>query len=251
MARPPAPDPDPGIAKVASALLARRPGNGVFIVAITGAVSVGKTTFAAAVESHLSRCGSLSVDCVCTDGFLYPNAVLAERRLTMRKGFPESYDTTALLEALASIRTGHAYFPGYSHATYDIDPGLARRVTRPDILIIEGLNLSIASAGAGAIDALIYLDADDAVVEDWYATRFITLWAAAEHDLGSFYVRFRHLSREQAEAFARSIWRAINLPNLLQNIAPAREIADIVVTKRPDHRILGLLERRGGVLSCI
>ncbi|HEY5106798.1 MAG TPA: hypothetical protein VII73_08495 [Caulobacteraceae bacterium] len=251
MVRTRAPAPDPGVAKVARALLARRTGDGAFIVAITGAVAVGKTTFATTLERVLKSTGSLSVERVCTDGFLYSNAMLAERDLAMRKGFPESYDTAALIGALTTVRAGGAEFPGYSHVTYDVDPALVRRISAPDILLVEGLSLPIASAAAGTIDALIYLDADEAVVEAWYVARFLELWTAAQFDPGSFYARFRHLGREEAQAFARSVWRAINLPNLRENIAPARDIADIVVTKGADHRTLGVLERRGGAQSCI
>jgi type I pantothenate kinase len=138
------------------------------------------------------------------------------------------------------VRLGPVDFPGYSHVIYDVDPGLARRIERPDILIIEGLSLDIdrgAAAGARLLDALVYLDAEEADIEAWFVERFLGLWAAAEHDPASFYARFRGLDRGQAAGLARTVWASINLPNLRENIVKARELADIVVRKGPDHGI--------------
>jgi len=167
--------------------------------------------------------------------------VLDMRGLTARKGFPESYDAAALRQALNQVRDGPAAFPGYSHVTYDVDPALLRRIDRPDVLIIEGLSLDLdrQSTGQGPrlVDCLIYLDADEADIEQWFVGRFLGLWAAAEHDPASFYARFRGLDRDQTAALARTVWNQVNLPNLREHIAKARDVADIVVRKRLDHAI--------------
>ena len=229
--------PPDGAAEAAALLRERRPAQGPFIVALTGSVASGKTTFAealkAAVESWPDR---PTVELVCTDGFLRPNAELDAAGLTIRKGFPETYDAEALAGALAQVRQGPATFPAYSHVTYDVDPALAREVTPPDVLIVEGLCLQ-APVGA---DALIYLDADEALIEDWFVERFIGLWAAAEHDETSFYRRFRTMAEPAARDFARMVWTQINLPNLREHIAAARGIADIVVRKGVGHAALAV-----------
>lgn len=229
-----------GLGLLEQALRDRRPERGSFIIGVTGAVASGKSTLSAALRSQLMAWpGRPSVELVCTDGFLHSNRTLDRLGLTARKGFPESYDTLALRRALAQVRRGPAAFPGYSHVTYDVDPAATRRIDRPDILIIEGLSLDIDREAGGSdprlIDALIYLDADEADIECWFVGRFLGLWEAAEHDPASFYARFRSLDREQAAGLAHTVWEQVNLPNLRENIVGARELADIIVRKRLDH----------------
>jgi type I pantothenate kinase len=226
-------------ADVARAVESMRPDLPPFIIAITGSVAAGKSAFAAALAGVFSG----RVEVASTDGFLFPNAVLDARGLTLRKGFPESFDTEALADTLALARVGPAVFRGYSHVTYDVDAGLVRRIDRPDVLIIEGLGLG---PHRGAVDALIYLDADEADLESWFVARFMELWAGAEHDPASFYARFRGMDRAAAAAFARSVWSGINLPNLREHISTQRDRADLVVRKGPGHAIVEILERYEG-----
>ncbi|MDP3632489.1 hypothetical protein [Phenylobacterium sp.] len=230
------------LSQVADRLTARRPASGTYIIGVTGAVAAGKTVFAAALAEHLAAAGE-KVELVCTDGFLFSNARLAELDLSNHKGFPPSYDHAALRAALESVRREPTSFPGYSHVTYDIDPALARTLDRPDILIIEGLNL-IPTHGPSLIDSLIYLDAPEYDLEAWYTARFMGLWEAAEHDPGSFYARFRNMSRAETEGLARMVWEKVNLKNLHDHILPARDQADLVVRKGPGHQILAV-ETRG------
>ena len=60
-----------------------------------------------------------------------------------RKGFPESYDRRGLLRFVAEVKSGkdEVSAPVYSHLTYDIVPGEQIVVRRPDVLIVEGLNV--------------------------------------------------------------------------------------------------------------
>jgi len=231
-----------GLSSLERALRDRRPDLGCFIIGVTGSVASGKSTLSAELRSRLQAWPERPrVELVCTDGFLHPNTVLDARGLAGRKGFPESYDASAMRQALSDVRRGPAAFPGYSHVTYDVDPALLRRIDRPDVLIIEGLSLDLdrrpTATGPRLLDCLIYLDADEADIEHWFIGRFLGLWAAAEHDPTSFYARFRGLDRDQAAALARTVWNQVNLPNLREHIARARDVADIVVRKRPDHGI--------------
>jgi type I pantothenate kinase len=226
----------PSLADVRDLLSAHRPAAGPYVVAITGSVAAGKSVFAGELAAGFAaQPNRPNVEIVCTDGFLMDNAALEARGLAPRKGFPESYDVPAMRAALAAIRQGPARFPGYSHITYDIDPALARTLEPPGVLIVEGLGLH-ADHG-GLIDALIYLDADEADLEAWFTERLVGLWRAAEHDPASFYARFRHLDEPGARDFARMVWGAINLPNLRDHIVQARALADIVIRKGPDHAI--------------
>ena len=207
------------------------------LVGITGSVAVGKTHFATALSAALAP----DVATFSTDGFLFPNTILQQRGLLLRKGFPESYDADALLTTLAALRTGAATVPVHSHASYDIDPALARRVGSAAFVVVEGLGLSGFADGRSAqtaLDVLIYIDADPADIEAWYVARFLGLWRAGVDDPGSFYHRFAALPEAGVLALARHTWATINRPNLDNHIARARADADIVLHKTADHRLL-------------
>ncbi|MDP3855143.1 hypothetical protein [Phenylobacterium sp.] len=225
------------IAAIAARLAPFRPAAGPFVVGVTGSVAVGKSTFAQALKAAFEAVGD-QVELTCTDGFLHSNARLEELGLTAQKGFPASYDHDALRAALEGVRAGPTRFPGYSHVTYEVDEALARTLAPPGVLIIEGLTLRHPLTGPpGLLDALVYLEADEADLAHWFVARFMGLWEAAEHDPGSFYARFRSMSAPEAEAFGKMVWERINLPNLRDHIAPARAFADLVVRKAADHAI--------------
>lgn len=230
--------PQDGIVELATRLSDLRAERESLIAGLTGSVASGKTTLASALADTLDD--TVAVETISTDGFLYPNDVLTERGLTLRKGFPETYDTLALGRALTALRAGEAAFPGYSHITYDIDPGLTRTVARPDVLILEGLGFQPLSAPPRddhEPDLLIYLDASEDDILFWFLERFVRLWNAAREDPSSFYANFLHMSEPELMAFAQSVWERINLPNLRDNIAPLKERADIVLFKTRDHMI--------------
>ncbi|WP_304192283.1 hypothetical protein [Phenylobacterium aquaticum] len=230
----------PTLAAILQALEPRRPAKGPFVLGITGAVAAGKSVFAGQLSRALSASGA-KTQIVHTDGFLMTNTRLAELGLTDRKGFPESYDHTALAAALTAIRTGPVTFPAYSHTTYDVDPALARRLDPPDVLIIEGLALRRPETGpASLLDALIYIDAEETDLEAWYVERFLRFWEAAEDDPGSFYARFRHMDQPAVIQLARMVWTEVNLKNLREHIVAARPLADLVVRKGPDHAVVGV-----------
>jgi type I pantothenate kinase len=218
-----------GLARLLAGL---RPADRTLVVGLTGAVAAGKSTLAEALKTEFAALG-LKADLTGSDGFLFPNAVLEARGLTLRKGFPDSYDTEARAAAWAAARSGPALFPAYSHTLYDVDPGLSRTVEGAQVLIVEGLGFA-PPAGPMA-DLLVYLDATEADLETWFVERFMRFWREAEHDPASFYVRFRGLNEAQAEQVGRGVWEKINLPNLREHIIHARDLADIVIRKGRTH----------------
>ncbi|MEM5517810.1 hypothetical protein WNY37_12705 [Henriciella sp. AS95] len=227
-----------GIDEVASRLRALQEERDYLIVGLTGSVAVGKSTLAKAIAETLAP--EPGAEIVGTDGFLLPNAILEKRELMMRKGFPETYDREALAAAIRSIRLGQARIPAYDHETYDVNPAKARTLSRPDLLILEGLGFEPPGGPMGERDRpdiLIYLDAERRDIETWFLARFMRFWNAAEHDPTSFYAQFRNMTVPQAEAFAMSVWRKINLPNLEEHILPMREHADIVLKKNAKHEV--------------
>jgi type I pantothenate kinase len=199
-------------------------------------VAVGKTTLARQIAEALPT--DLQVEIVSTDGFLKPNAVLEAEGLSMRKGFPESYDRAAMAAALAGLQHGAVTVPAYSHTSYDVDPAAARTISGADVVLVEGLGLAPDDSGQRPpLDLLIYIDAAEDDIIAWFLARFMGLWEAAANDPSSFYARFRHMSEDEARQFALSVWNGINRPNWLEHIALARPVADIVVVKALDHRL--------------
>jgi type I pantothenate kinase len=216
-----------------------------YIIGIAGSVAVGKSTSARILQALLSRWPEHpAVDLVTTDGFLRPNAELEARGIMNRKGFPESYDTRRLLEFLREVKSGFAEVgaPVYSHLAYDIVPDERVVVRRPDVVILEGLNvLQVADRATEFVsdffDFSIYVDADEADVERWYVERFLALRGTAFRQPGSFFREYAPLGTEDAVDTARGIWRDINGRNLRENIAPSRERAMCIVRKGGDHRV--------------
>ncbi|HEY0302373.1 MAG TPA: hypothetical protein VGC36_13595 [Rhizomicrobium sp.] len=213
-----------------------------YIVGVAGSVAVGKSTFAAALADAITA-WPMTVASIATDGYLFPNAVLAERGIAMRKGFPESYDVEALRRALAAIKAGaRVALPRYSHVTYDVDPDNPLIVERPGVLILDGLHLGqIERPGTPRlIDCLIYLDAEEAAIETWFTDRLLPLMVAGRDDPTNFYHRFREMDEAGRRAFAAMVWRSINLPNLREHIVKDRAAADIVVVKDAGHGIAAI-----------
>jgi type I pantothenate kinase len=223
---------------------------------VAGSVAVGKSTFARILRTLLARWPDHPrVDLLTTDGFLLPNKVLESRGLLERKGFPESYDVRALIQFMADVKAGHGavHAPVYSHQAYDIVPGEFQVVDRPDIVIVEGLNVLQAGDGAGRsarvfvsdfFDFSIYLDADEADIERWYIARFLTLRETVFRDPRSYFHRYSSLGEAEAVRTAQGIWRAINGVNLRDNIKPSRERARIVLEKDGEHSIRRVRLRR-------
>jgi type I pantothenate kinase len=215
-----------------------------YVIGVAGSVAVGKSTFARILQALLSRWPDHpQVDLITTDGFLHPNAVLAERGIMDRKGFPESYDTRALLAFLRAVKSGaeEVTAPVYDHVTYDIVDEVTT-IRRPDIVIVEGLNVLQVNRDSNEFvsdyfDFSIYVDADEADIEKWYVERFFALRESVFRNPDSYFANFASLTDAEAESTARGIWRAINGKNLAENIAPTRERASLILHKGPDHHV--------------
>ena len=221
-----------------------------YIIGVGGSVAVGKSTTARVLQALLARWPNVpKVDLVTTDGFLYPNVILAREGLMERKGFPESYDLPALLRFLSDVKAGRRPIraPIYSHLVYDIMANQWVEIDRPEILIVEGLNVLQTGPppkGGKAIpyvsdffDFSIYLDANEEVLRHWYVDRFLTLRGTAFRDPKSYFHRYATLSDADAVETATAIWRRINLLNLHENIMPTRQRADLILTKGDSHQV--------------
>jgi len=221
-----------------------------YIIGVAGSVAVGKSTTARVLQAMLSRWPNTpKVQLVTTDGFLHPNAKLVADGIMDRKGFPESYDGTAIINFLAAVKAGerNVRAPVYSHIVYDVVPTDSVVVDRPDILIVEGLNvlmpnrMSRGSSEAPFVsdffDFSVFLDASEELLEKWYVERFMRLRYTAFRDPRSFFKKFAELDDGAAEAMARDIWRRINLVNLRENILPTRPRASLRLIKGASHRI--------------
>ncbi len=215
-----------------------------FIIGVAGSVAVGKSTAARLLQTLLSRLFSRKmVQLITTDGFLYPNAILEERGIMNRKGFPESYDMERLIQTLNEVKSGKEVdIPLYSHQVYDIVPGEFETIQQPDILIVEGINTLQLPANqqiyvSDFFDFSIFMDAEPKLIEKWYLERFESLLDTAFLDPKNYYYQFAIGDRQAALAMSRSVWKNVNLKNLEEFILPTRGRADIILHKQENHLI--------------
>ncbi|MBM4955349.1 type I pantothenate kinase [Vibrio parahaemolyticus] len=220
-----------------------------FVIGIAGSVAVGKSTTARILKALLSRWENHpKVALVTTDGFLYPKKILEERGIMHRKGFPESYDIKRLVEFVSDVKAGkpNLEVPVYSHITYDITDEL-KKVDRPDVLIIEGLNVLQSGMDyphdphrvfvSDFLDFSIYVDAESETIEQWYVERFLKFRRGAFTKPGSYFSHYTQLSVDEAKSKAKEIWRNINGLNLELNILPTRERAHLILHKGANHLV--------------
>jgi type I pantothenate kinase len=228
-----------------------------YIIGVAGSVAVGKSTTARVLQALLARWPNVpKVDLITTDGFLFPNSVLEREQLMEKKGFPESYDLPALLRFLSDIKAGRrpVRAPIYSHLIYDVMPNETIEIDRPEILIVEGLNVlqtgRLPKDGKAIpfvsdfFDFSVYLDADEEVLKSWYVNRFLALRSTAFADPKSYFHRYSKLTDSEATATATSIWLRINLVNLHDNILPTRQRADLILKKGASHLVEDVSLRR-------
>lgn len=228
-----------------------------YIIGIAGSVAVGKSTLARVLQTLLSRWPNKpKVELFTTDGFLYPNEVLIERGIMEKKGFPESYNISSLIDLLSELKSGKSVVevPGYSHVTYDVNQDYAQRIEHADIVIVEGINVLQPPRFTGrAVDQIavsdffdfsIYVDADERNIFQWYVDRFKVLKETAFHHKDSYFRKYAGISNEEAFEIAKNIWNTTNRRNLLENIMPTRYRSDLILRKGNKHLVESIKMRK-------
>lgn len=223
-----------------------------YVIGIAGSVAVGKSTLARLLQTILSEYyKNKQVDLITTDGFLYPNEILEKKGLMERKGFPESYDMHRLISFMGDVKSGKEDIkvPKYSHDVYNIVEGEFQTINQPDILIVEGINTLQLPANekiyaSDFFDFSFYVDAEPENIEKWYLQRFGILVDTAFKDPDNFYNIFADVERSEAFAYAKKVWKTVNLQNLENYILPTRFRADVILHKTTDHYIDQILLRK-------
>ena len=228
-----------------------------YIIGIAGSVAVGKSTTARILQALLSRWPEHpKVALVTTDGFLRPNQDLVARNLMHKKGFPESFDIKALVDFVAAIKSGKESVsaPIYSHLTYDILPDKKLEVEKPDIVILEGLNVLQTAINypdhphrifvSDFVDFSIFVDADTDLLKQWYIQRFLRFREGAFTDPDAYFHSYSKMSEDEAIQIASKIWDEINGLNLQENIRPTRDRANLILKKSNDHQVSSVKLRK-------
>jgi type I pantothenate kinase len=222
-----------------------------YIIGIAGSVAVGKSTTARILKKLISSWDEkLNVYIVTTDGFLFPNAVLAAKNISRKKGFPESYDLKAMVSFLYKVKSGVSELevPNYSHLMYDIIPEDPIKIINPDIILFEGLNVlqsHLEKTRDGVHDLLvsdffdfsIYVDADEKTIKEWFLQRFLKLKVTSFTDPASYFKKYATVDDQTALKIASDIWEGINGLNLKQNIEKTKFHADLILKKGENHQV--------------
>jgi len=221
-----------------------------FIIGVAGSVAVGKSTTSRILQALLSKWSkNISVSLVNTDGFLLSNNELEDKNLMDRKGFPESYNLSKLLNFLNEVKSGkeNVKAPVYSHLLYDNLPDEYVTVNKPDILIIEGLNVlqpAPLPQNGNAIpyvsdyfDFSIFVDSDHTHIQKWYVERFLKLKSTAFQQPDSYFKKYSKLTEGEAIKVANELWNKINYINLIENILPTRQRASLIIRKSVNHYV--------------
>lgn len=221
-----------------------------FMLGVAGSVAVGKSTTSRVLRALLSHWPNHPrVSIITTDGFLYPNQELQARGLMQRKGFPESYDIEHLLGVVQALKSGQprVEVPIYSHHDYDVLPGETAVIERPDIVIIEGLNILQTRTHnpfserqifvSDYLDFSIFVDAAIDQIQQWYIDRVLGFWRGPFQQPNSYFHFIAKMNEEEVIKFAERVWREINQVNLVENILPFSRRADLVLHKVADHSV--------------
>ena len=216
-----------------------------FVLGLTGCVAVGKSMAAGAVAALLRDQLDVDTTVVTTDGFLLPNAELEARGLMSRKGFPESYDQAALVAFLDGLRSGRDDLtaPVYDHLASDVLAGPGQAIGRPEVLVLEGVNVlqqapdPMAPSVSDHLHYSVYVDADQALMHAWFTARLLALRSRPAGEVPSFFAPMAGFSDDEFVAMTDAVWEHVNLPNLIDHIAPTQARAALVLEKGDDHRV--------------
>ncbi|BGI50770.1 MAG: type I pantothenate kinase [Arsenophonus endosymbiont of Ceratovacuna japonica] len=228
-----------------------------YIIGITGGISAGKSTISRILQILLNSWSEhQKIDIITTDSFLYPNKILNKHGIINKKGFPQSYDMYNLIKFISNIKSGikEITAPIYSHLTYDIISNKKQLIKKPDILIIEGLNILQSNINclynshnifiSDLIDFSIYIDAPEILLRTWYIDRFLKFCKDSFYNPYSYFYHYSKLNKKEKIKIAKTIWKKINKINLNKNIIPTKERANLIITKELNHSIINIKLRK-------
>ncbi|MCO0832114.1 type I pantothenate kinase [Fructobacillus sp. W13] len=213
-----------------------------FTLAITGSVSVGKSTLAEMLAVQLEETG-LKTAIVSTDDFLKNNARLHEEGIFEQKGFPVSYDLEKLSSFIENFQDGveKQSLAAYSQNMADIVDGQEKTVEKPDVLLLEGV--VALQLDSSLLDLTVFLEADINHIKDWYLQRNLLATVKSVDEPKSWRNQYVNLSLVDFYNVAMDVWEKTNQKNYDEYILPSKKQADWVLTfdyfHQPDNLTVG------------